>query len=264
MQADTLSRIAWAIPWILFVILIVSVGGLLFTVAVIGFGIVGLAELFNMTRRARPVVPAAYVGLASLILVAHYGTREQFVPTFAAFFVVLFLFAAARERRQNVTYSMAVAVLGVGWIGVGLAHAVLLRDLDPHGGALLVDVLVGTFVGDTCAYGGGRMFGTRRITPRISPNKTMEGLIAGILGGTLAFWFAGLYQDWLSGADALAIGFFVALAAPVGDLFESMIKRDLKVKDTGRIFGPHGGLLDRMDAVLFTLVAGYYVAIAVV
>jgi phosphatidate cytidylyltransferase len=229
----------------------------------IGFGLMAMAELFNMTRRARPLVPAAYIGLASLVLVAHFGERAQLVPTFAIFFLVLFAVAAARERRENIAYSIAVTAFGVAWIGIPLAHAVLLRDISPHGGALLVDVLVGTFVGDTCAYGGGRMFGSRRITPRISPNKTMEGLIAGVLGGTIAFWFAGLYQDWLSGADALAIGVCVALAAPVGDLFESLIKRDLKVKDTGRVFGPHGGVLDRLDAVLFSVVAGYYVAIAV-
>jgi phosphatidate cytidylyltransferase len=78
----------------------------------------------------------------------------------------------------------------------------------------------------------------------------------------MGFWFAGLYQDWLPGIDALLIGLGVALVAPIGDLFESLIKRDLHVKDTGTIFGPHGGLLDRADAALFTLVAGYYLAVA--
>jgi phosphatidate cytidylyltransferase len=96
----------------------------------------------------------------------------------------------------------------------------------------------------------------------ISPNKTVEGLVCGILGGTLAFWFAGLYQDWLKGDDALLIGALVALAAPVGDLFESLVKRDLGVKDTGRFFGAHGGVLDRLDAVFFTVVVGYYASVA--
>ena len=67
----------------------------------------------------------------------------------------------------------------------------LLRDLPDHGAALLVDVLVATFVGDTAAYGAGRLFGSRKITPRISPNKTLEGLIGGFIGGTMGFWFAG-------------------------------------------------------------------------
>jgi phosphatidate cytidylyltransferase len=141
---------------------------------------------------------------------------------------------------------------------------VLLRDLPSHGAALLVDVLVGTFATDTGAYATGRMFGAHRIAPSLSPNKTLEGLIGGFLIGTMAFWFAGLYQNWLSGADALIIGAAVAAIAPVGDLFASMVKRDLGAKDTGRLFGPHGGLLDRLDAVLFTIVVGYYLAVGLV
>jgi phosphatidate cytidylyltransferase len=158
---------------------------------------------------------------------------------------------------------MAVTLLGVTWVGVAIAHAVMLREL-PHGGGIVADVLVGTFVGDTGAYFGGRALGRQKLAPRISPNKTVEGLLAGFVGGTIGFWFAGLYQDWLSGVDALLMGACIAAVAPVGDLFESMIKRDLDVKDTGRAFGPHGGLLDRLDAVLFTVVAGFYLARALV
>ena len=144
------------------------------------------------------------------------------------------------------------------WIGLPLAHAVFLRSLD-HGDGLVIDVLVGTFVGDTAAYAGGRLWGRRPLAPDLSPNKTVEGLVVGIVGGTAAFWFAGLYQDWLAGWDALLIGSLVALAAPLGDLFESYLKRDAGTKDTGRLFGAHGGALDRLDAVLFAAVVGFYV-----
>jgi len=125
-------------------------------------------------------------------------------------------------------------------------------------------VLVGTFATDTGAYATGRMFGSHRIAPDLSPNKTVEGLVGGFLIGTMAFWFAGLYQDWLSGVEALIIGAAVAAIGPVGDLFSSMVKRDLGKKDTGRLFGPHGGLLDRLDAVFFTIVVGYYLAVGLV
>jgi phosphatidate cytidylyltransferase len=157
-----------------------------------------------------------------------------------------------------------VTLLGLFWIGIPLVHAVLLRDLPDHGASLVVNVLVGTFVADTGAYAVGRMFGTRPLAPKLSPNKTVEGLVGGVLIGTLGVWCAGLYQDWLSGVDALILGFAIASVAPVGDLFESMIKRDLGKKDTGTLFGPHGGLLDRLDAVFFTVVVGYYVSIALV
>jgi phosphatidate cytidylyltransferase len=144
---------------------------------------------------------------------------------------------------------------------MAIAHAVLLRD-TPHGDGIVIDVLVGTFVGDTGAYLGGRSFGTRRLAPRISPNKTVEGLAIGFVVAVLATWCAGLYQDWLSHGQALILGVAVGLAAPLGDLFESQVKRDSGVKDTGRAFGAHGGALDRLDAAFFTLVAGYYVWLA--
>jgi phosphatidate cytidylyltransferase len=159
---------------------------------------------------------------------------------------------------------VAITVLAIAWIGIPFAYAVLLRQLPLHGGALVIDVLVGTFLTDTAAYAGGRLFGRRPLAPNLSPNKTVEGLLFGFAGGTMGFWFAGLYQDWLSGVDALLMGMCIAALAPMGDLFESIIKRDLGIKDSGRVFGPHGGLLDRLDALLFTIVAGYYLAVAFV
>jgi phosphatidate cytidylyltransferase len=161
----------------------------------------------------------------------------------------------------TVSAGMAFTTFGVFWIGMAIAHAVLLRD-TAHGDGIIIDILVGTFVGDTAAYLGGRTFGTRRLAPRISPNKTVEGLAIGFVAAVLATWCAGLYQDWLSGSDALLIGVAVGLAAPLGDLFESQVKRDSGVKDTGKAFGAHGGALDRLDAAFFTLVAGYYVWLA--
>jgi phosphatidate cytidylyltransferase len=139
----------------------------------------------------------------------------------------------------------------------------MLRGL-PHGEGIVIDVLVGTFLGDTGAYLGGRLFGSRPLAPTISPNKTVEGLLSGMACAVAAVWCAGRYQDWLPGTHALVLGVGVALAAPVGDLFESFIKREAGAKDAGRLFGAHGGALDRLDAVLFTAVVGYYIWLAYV
>jgi phosphatidate cytidylyltransferase len=263
-SGETLKRIAVAIPWIVFAIVITALGGVVFMAAMIGLGVIGLREFFLMARPAQPLQAAGFLVVPAMIAAAHFGDSFQVLLIIAASFPLLFVFAASRQRRDGVTISMAVTLLGIVWLGVPLVHAVLLRDLPDHGGALLIDVLVGTFATDTAAYATGRLFGSRRITPRLSPNKTLEGLIGGFVIGTMAFWFAGLYQDWLSGTDALIMGACVAALAPVGDLFESMVKRDLGIKDTGNIFGPHGGLLDRLDAVLFTIVIGYYLSVAFV
>ncbi len=263
-RSETLARIAWAVPWIVFAIFIVAVGGAPFAFAMVGLACIGCAELFRMTAAAKPFVAIGLAIAAALILAAHFGSARAMGLAIVATFPLMFAFAITRPSIKNVTYAMGTTLFAIAWIAVPFAHAVLLRDLPDHGGALLIDVLVATFVSDTCAYGGGRLFGRRPLAPTLSPNKTVEGLIAGFIGGTMGFWFAGLYQNWLAGADALVMGAAIGLFAPMGDLFESMIKRDLDVKDSGRAFGPHGGMLDRLDAVLFTVVVGYYLSVAFV
>ena len=261
---ETAKRVLFAIPWIIFTIAITVAGGLVFTAAMIVIGVLCLREFHAMVADLRPVKRAAYLAVPALVITAHFGTSFNVLLVLAACFVPLFLFGADRSHREQITVSMGVTLLGVIWIAIPLVHAVFLRDLPNHGAALLIDVLVGTFATDTAAYATGRMFGTHKIAPTLSPNKTLEGLVGGFLIGTMAFWFAGLYQDWLSGVDALIMGAAVAAVAPIGDLFESMLKRDLGHKDTGKLFGPHGGLLDRLDAVFFTVVVGYYLAVQLV
>jgi phosphatidate cytidylyltransferase len=264
LNGETARRILFAIPWIAFAIAIAVIGGFVFALAMVGIGLLCLREYFLMTAPLRPIQMAAFIAVTAMVLAAHFGTAFNVLLFAAASFPLLFIFGARRRPRDGIVISMGVTVLGAVWIGLPLVHAVLLRDLPDHGAALLVDVLVGTFAADTGAYATGRMFGSHRIAPDLSPNKTIEGLIGGFLIGTMAFWFAGLYQDWLSGVDALIIGAAVAAIAPVGDLFASMVKRDLGTKDTGKLFGPHGGLLDRLDAVLFTIVVGYYLSVQLV
>jgi phosphatidate cytidylyltransferase len=253
------ARIVVAIPAIAFAVTIIALGGIWFAVALLALAIVCLGELFDLFGDVEPVRLAGFVGLAGVILAAYAGGEVQVLLAFMAFFPVLF--AVTLFQRRAGTLGMAFTVFGVAWIGLALAHGVLLRDL-PHGGGIIVDILVGTFVGDSGAYLGGRWFGRRPLAPRISPNKTVEGLLVGMGTAVLATWLAGTYQDWLSGTDALLLGLGVALAAPVGDLFESFVKREAGTKDSGRLFGAHGGALDRLDAVLFTAVAGYYIWLA--
>jgi phosphatidate cytidylyltransferase len=260
--SDLGRRVLAAIPAIIFAIVIVGKGGLLFAVGILALGVVCLHELFEMVDEARPVKLAGFMGLTGLVFAALYGSQFQILLVQAVIVPVMFTIVLMQPLHRGVTYGMAVTLFGVWWIGFALAHAVLLREL-PHGGAIIVDVLVGTFLGDTGAYLGGRMYGRRPLAPRLSPNKTVEGLLIGMFTAVIATWFAGLYQDWLSGTDALLIGLGVALTAPFGDLFESLVKRDAGTKDTGRLFGAHGGALDRLDAVLFSIVAGYYIWVAI-
>jgi phosphatidate cytidylyltransferase len=263
--SDLRRRVMVAIPAIAFAIGIIYFGDAVFALGVLALGLVCLHELFGMLDRLRPVRLAGFLGIGGMVLAAAIGDERSVLLAMAAFVPVLFALALAGPLRERITLSLAATVLGVYWIGLGLAHAVLLRGLD-HGGALVFLVLLGTFLGDTGAYLGGRLFGTRRLAPRVSPNKTWEGLGIGVLTGVFAVWYASrTYSgNWITGTEGLLLGLAVALAAPVGDLFESLIKRDVGTKDTGGLFGVHGGALDRLDAALFSLVAGYHVWLATV
>jgi phosphatidate cytidylyltransferase len=255
-RSDLGARLLVALPAIAVALFLVISGGLVFVLGLLVLGGVCLHELFQMYERAHPVRLAGFIGLAGLLLAAQYGS--QFHIVLVAVAVVPVLFALTLTQRRPSVGGLAITLLGLYWIGFALAHAVLLRRL-PHGEGVVIDVLVGTFLGDTGAYFGGRMFGTRPLAARLSPNKTVEGLAVGALFGVLGVWFASRYQDWFPGTHALVLGAGVALAAPLGDLFESFVKREAGTKDAGRLFGAHGGALDRLDAVLFTAVVGYYI-----
>jgi phosphatidate cytidylyltransferase len=255
--SDLGGRIIVAIPALAFAGAIVGFGHWVFAAGLFVLGAICLHELFAMFDFTNPSRLAGLLGLAGLLVAAEAAGRATVLLVFVMCVPLVFLLCLVQPRHSGAP-GVSITLLGLTWIGLALAHAVMLRDL-PHGDKIVIVVLIGTFVGDTGAYLGGRMFGVRRLAPAISPNKTVEGLAFGVLFAIAAVWFAGLYADWLSGVDALILGAAVAAAAPLGDLFESYLKRDAGTKDTGRLFGPHGGALDRLDATLFTAVVGFYV-----
>ena len=257
------QRVLWAIPAAIFAIFIIAQGGLVFALGISALGIVALHELYSLTRSVRPVDLAGFVAMVGMVLAALFGEPFHVMLALACAFPLTYAVAVARPWRERVSWAIAVTLFGVVWVGLPFAHAVFLRELE-HGGALVLDALLATFIGDSIAYSVGKAWGRRKLAPRISPNKSWEGLVAGVVGGTLVFWgFEAAYQEFLTAGQALLIGFSVALAAPLGDLFESLIKRDLDVKDTGGLFGPHGGVLDRFDAIFFSVPVAYYVTLAV-
>jgi phosphatidate cytidylyltransferase len=250
------ARILVALPAIAVALFLVIEGGAVFALGLFVLGCVCMHELYAMYDRAHPVRLAGFLALAALLAAALYGEQYQVLLVAVASLPVLFALTLL-QRRPSVG-GMAVTLLGIYWIGFALAHAVLLRGL-PHGQGIVIDVLVGTFLGDTGAYLGGRLFGRRPLAPSISPGKTVEGLGIGMVCAVLGVWMAGRYQDWLPSLHSLVLGVGVALVGPIGDLFESFVKREANTKDSGGLFGAHGGALDRLDAVLFTAVVSYYI-----
>ncbi|HEX5780338.1 MAG TPA: phosphatidate cytidylyltransferase [Solirubrobacteraceae bacterium] len=262
--SDLGLRIIAAVPAVAFAIFIIYMGGWVFAAGAVLLGLACLHELFRMYETVRPIRLAAFLAIIGLAVAALEGGERQVLLALVAFIPVMFLLGIALPRGDgpSLTAAMSLTTFGVVWVGMAIAHAILLRETT-HGDGIIVDILVGTFLGDTGAYFGGRWFGTRPLAPRISPNKTVEGLLIGFLTAVIFTWAAGLYQDWLTHGQALILGAAVGAAAPLGDLLESAIKRDAGTKDAGTMFGAHGGALDRLDAAFFTLVAGYYVWLAI-
>jgi phosphatidate cytidylyltransferase len=215
-----------------------------------------------MTRNLRPLVLAGYAGAFLALVGAQLGGLTWMLAGFMATLAFAFLLKGVAETRPPTTVSVGTTILGVGWIAVGLGHLILLRDIPEHAQLATLTVVLAVFASDTAAYGAGRIFGRHKLAPLISPGKTWEGFVAGTIVAVLVPFFAMYEQGFLSVWESLVLGAAIAIAAPVGDLFESGIKRDMRVKDTGTLLAGHGGMLDRIDAQLFAVVASFYVLVA--
>jgi phosphatidate cytidylyltransferase len=231
------------------------------------FTLVGVAaavavhEFVVMARPLAPLAPAAYVGVFLALLGAERGGVVWMVGGFLTVLAVAFVVNAFAKTRAPATASIGSTVLAAAWIGFGLAHIVLLRRMHDHPQLIAFTMLLVVFAADTFAYFGGRLLGRHKLAPTLSPGKTWEGFVIGCLAGIFVA-FVALYQDrhdYLAVWEAIVLGVVLVLVAVAGDLFESMLKRDLQVKDTGRLLGGHGGVLDRVDALLFAAPATYYV-----
>jgi phosphatidate cytidylyltransferase len=257
-MSPLLSRVLVAVVGLPVVLAIVYAGGWwLFTLAAIG-GVLALHEYALITRSLRPVILAAYAGALLSLLGARLGGLEWTVAGFLSTLVVAFVLHWIGETRQSATVAIASTVLGAGWVGLCLAHLLLLRDIPDDGRLATFTVLLAVWAGDIGAFFAGRMVGRHKLAPRLSPGKTWEGFLFGT-ATTVFVAFVALYkQHYISIGESILLGLVIAVAGPLGDLFESGIKRDMQVKDSGRILAGHGGMLDRLDAPLFAFVAAYY------
>lgn len=264
-RSDLLSRVLVGVPAAVLAVIFVDIGGVGWMLLMAILACACLYELYRMLDDWRPVPFVGFLVAVGMCVAARYGTLEDVVGIALISLPLVFLAILYRGQSEDGAVTIASTLLGVLWIGLPFACAVLLRQVPGSvGKGILIDVMVGTFLGDTAAYLGGRLFGRHPLAPSISPNKTIEGLGCGALATIVSVVVAGLYQQtWLPHGTALLLGIALAIVAPIGDLFESLVKRDIGVKDAGSMFGAHGGALDRLDAVIFTVVVGYFIAIHV-
>ncbi|MEY2469534.1 MAG: phosphatidate cytidylyltransferase, partial [Actinomycetota bacterium] len=232
-----------------------------------GVVMMAAAELYDVLRRAG-YQPATLVGLAGTlgIMVATYQKGETAIPLAIVLVVATtFLWYLIRVVHARPTVNVAATVMAFLWTGVLGSYAALIlgagKGHNHTGVAFLLGVVIAVVANDTGAYFVGSRMGSKPLAPEISPNKTVEGVIGGaitsIVVTVLILKFIPGVHPW-DGGKAIWLAIVVSIAAPLGDLAESMIKRDLGIKDMGNLLPGHGGVLDRFDGLLFALPAAYY------
>lgn len=252
----------WGIPLLL---ILSYLGGYYFFALIFVINGVTLFEFYSIYRE-KQVYPYRWLGMgfgSSILIFTYYdlfvGVRILF---FAGF--LLILLSQLRKQKGTATFNMAITSVGLTYISGFLATLLYLRlhfgdyfqtptgGIEYLGGNFLIVLWISIWICDTAAYFGGRVFGKHKLAPVISPNKTVEGAIFGLVFGIIAFVLLGVFllpslqieYLWVSG---LIVGVFGQL----GDLIESRFKRDTGVKDTSEILPGHGGFLDRFDSIIF-------------
>ncbi len=263
-------------------------GGVWFVGTVALIGVVAVNEFYNFisAKGATPHRLLGTVGVAALPLVAWIGDAFWATTVMTAVLLTVMIIQLANREIHEAIASVSATFFGVFYVGWLLAHAVSLRmidrdvaqrtgglaTLDPQTGFfLMIFCLIAAVWCDTGAYFVGRAYGRRKLAPAISPNKTVEGAIGGVALGAFGalvtkfifdFLVPGELSSQLSWGAALAFGIVVAAAAIVGDLIESLLKRDAALKDAGSLLPGVGGMLDRVDSSLLAIPVTYYLMLA--
>lgn len=269
-ERDLASRVAVAAVGIPLAAAAAAAGGLVFAALAAGLAAAAAWELYRMAAR-KGIVAMAGAGLAwaaAFPLLAGLGGEPGPVFSLAVpLGLVLFTPGALRLKPESGPLTaLSASVFGAAYPGACLSFAVLLREMGAsrsEGLALVFLPLAVTWAGDSAAYFVGKALGRRPFAPRISPNKTWEGAIAGLVASVLAaVAFAPLARSAglpLGPGLAAVLGAAIAVFGQAGDLFESLLKRDCGVKDSSNLLPGHGGVLDRVDSLLFAFPVTYVV-----
>jgi phosphatidate cytidylyltransferase len=258
-----LLRVLVSLAGIPVVLVLVWAGGWWLVALAAVAAVVALHEFYGITRELRPLVLAGYGGVLAALIGARLGGIEWLLAGFLVTFVLAFFLFLVATTRAPATVSISGTILGAAWIGFGLGCLVLLRALPSHGVLAVFTVVIAVWADDTAAYLVGRLLGRHKFSPALSPAKTWEGFVAGTAAAIFVAFVAMYKQHFLTIPESIVLGVVVAVAAALGDLFESALKRDMQVKDSGRIIPGHGGALDRLDALLFAVPAAFFTIVAV-
>ncbi|MDK2984938.1 MAG: phosphatidate cytidylyltransferase [Clostridia bacterium] len=251
------KRLLTAIIGIPLTILIIWNGGSLFLAAITIIVLLALREMINMLCKDNiyPLKFLTYIYGVTLIIQTYIYKDNYLMLLFFIYFLLLsFIIVFQKIKFESIVYSLFI----VFYVPFLIRYLVLLR-MQPQGFLFILTVFILTWTSDTGAFFIGKRFGKNKLSPSISPNKTVEGAIGGIFfSAVAAIILASLFLN-INTFYAVILGIIISISGQIGDLFESFIKRQIGVKDSGDILPGHGGILDRFDSLMFTGPTFYYI-----
>ncbi len=260
-------RVVSAVLVVLVIVILLWWGEIPFMVGIALIAVIGLWELYStFSRHGHKPAMLLSMGVGGALPVIAFFARESgdlapLALTLALYLPVLFAWCIFRRGSESPTTDISVSLLGVVMTGFCLAHFVLMLGLDPDiPWTVPFTVIVMVWISDAVAYLAGSALGRHKMAPRISPGKSWEGFIAGTAAVFIAAYVLHLTVNraWLSLAVAMELAAIVCVCAPLGDLSESTVKRELGIKDMSSLIPGHGGIMDRFDSMFFTAAVSYY------
>jgi len=223
-------------------------------------------EYLVLLKKYEPFTAVSLI-MAVIFFIAIYFYFEVVMNNIALVALImlfkLFALGVISGKMQNCIAKISVSFLGAFFLPLSLSYMVLIRDL-PNGLYYMFFLFLTVWILDTAAYGFGKKFGKRKLAKNVSPQKTVEGAIAGIIFGIISAVALGLIFSVFAIWQSIIFGFVIAVIGQFSDLAESLIKRDADIKDSGSIIPGHGGFLDRFDSYIFAAPAFYYLLILII
>ncbi len=260
------ARVVSAVVLVLVMVILLWWGEIPFTVGISFIVVGGLWELYSTFARHR-YRPAALLSIAAgcaFPVIAYFLRETQdltpLTVAMALYLPLLFAWCILRGGSDSPTTDIAISLMGVALVGFCLSHFVLMLGFDDVTWTAPFTVIVIVWIYDAIAYFAGSAFGRHKMAPRISPGKSWEGTAAGTVAAFVASYvlYLSLDRDWLSLGVAMALAGVVCVFGPLGDLSESLVKRELGIKDMSSLIPGHGGIMDRFDSMFFTAAISYY------